>query len=342
MPSAFPNLPPDQRGTVVCQHHSSRLLRDNPLGDPSDRDVFVYLPPGYDAEAPPLPCLLFLSGFAGTGEKFFGRLLMDPSISTVFDQLIAAGCPPFIGVFPDCMTSLGGSQYVDSPVIGPYASYLAREIRPFIEGRYRTNRRWGALGHSSGGFGALHLAMNHPGAFEAVASHAGDMGFDLCYLGDLPRAVAGIQAAGGPGPFLERFWDTPDPGGDAFAAFNVLAMSAAYTSEVHPELDPPFPLPFDWRTGEVHFEVYRSWSAFDPLTQVQDKQRRAALSALRLLYLDAGSRDEHGLHLGLRRLVAALRGYGVPHVHEEFLGGHRNLSRRYAVSVPRVVAALRG
>ena len=340
MPNPFPNLPPFERGSVVCQRHASRLLRDNPLGDPSDRDLYVYLPCGYESGDRPLPCLMFLSGFAGTGEKFFGRLLMDPSISAVFDRLIAEGCPPFIGVFPDGMSALGGSQYVDSPAIGAYASYLTQEIRPFIEGRYRTNRRWGALGHSSGGFGALHLAMNHPGAFEAVACHAPDVGFDLCYLGDLPRAIAGIQAAGGPGPFLERFWDNPDPNGDAFAAFNVLAMSAAYASEIHPELDPPFPLPFDWQTGEIHFDVYRSWAAFDPIHQVRDPQKRAALAGLRLLHLDAGNRDEHGLHLGLRRLVRALREHGVPHHHEEFLGGHRNLSRRYTLSAPRVAAAL--
>lgn len=340
MPSPFPNLPAWQRGSVAYQLHASRLLRQNPLGDPSERDLFVYLPPGYERLDAPLPCLMFLSGFAGTGEKFFSRLLMDPSLATVFDQLIADGCPPFIGVFPDCMTRLGGSQYVDSPVVGPYASYLATEMRAFVDGRYRTNGRWGVLGHSSGGFGALHLAMNFPGAVQAVASHAGDMGFDLCYLGDMPRAVAGIQAAGGVSAFLERFWDNPDPGADAFAAFNVIAMSACYATALQPELDPPFPLPFDPVTGEIHFQVYQGWSRLDPIHQIRDPQKAAALAGLSALHLDAGSRDEHGLHLGLRRFVRALSALGVPHHHEEFLGGHRNLSRRYAVSVPKLAAAL--
>ena len=338
MPGPFLNLPPGQRGAVVLERHVSALLADNPLGDPAERDLYVYLPPGYAESDAPLPALMFLSGFAGTGEKFFSRQLMDPSLASVFDHLIREGCPPFIGVFPDCMTRLGGSQYVDSPVIGAYASHLAREIPVFIEARYRTNQRWGALGHSSGGFGALHLAMNFPGAMHAVASHAGDMGFDLCYLGDIPRAIAGIQAAGGLAAFLARFWENPDPNGDAFAAFNLIAMSAAYATE--PSADLGSLLPFDPVTGEVHFQVYQRWSAFDPIVQVKAIEKTHALSSLRLLYLDAGSRDEHGLHLGLRRFVSALRAAGLPHQHEEFPGGHRNLTRRYAVSVPRIASAL--
>lgn len=338
MSGPFPNLPLEARGAVVLERHTGASLRDNPLGDPAERDLHVYLPPGYAASEAPLPALMFLSGFAGTGEKFFSRQLMDPSLASVFDRLIAQGCPPFIGVFPDGMTRLGGSQYVDSPMIGAYASYLARDVRAFVAQRYRTSGRWGALGHSSGGFGALHLAMAFPGALQAVASHAGDMGFDLCYLGDVPRAVAGIQAAGGLEAFQARFWENPDPGGDAFAAFNIIAMSAAYAASAAAPLEAL--LPFDPASGEIRFEMLRSWAAFDPIVQVQTIEKARALADLRLLVLDAGSRDEHGLHLGLRRFVAALRAAGVPHAHEEFLGGHRNLTRRYALSVPRIAAAL--
>ena len=339
MPSPFPNLPPYQRGTTDLQLHASRVLRGNPWGDPTARDLWVYLPPGYAHAEDAYPAVIFLPGFAGTGEKFFNRGLGDPSLPSVFDHLIADGCPPFLGVFPDCMTRLGGSQYVDSPALGAYATYLIDEIRGFVAGRYRTTGAWVAIGHSSGGFGALHLAMNFPDALQAVASHAGDMGFDLCYLADLPKAVAGLQAAGGLEKFLRTFWDEPDPSSTAFAALNVLAMAAAYDPD--PSRAPlPAPLPFDPETGAVDFAAYQRWSAFDPLVQVQDPARAEALRHLRLLYLDAGSRDEYSLHLGARRFVRQLERLAIPHVHAEFSGGHRNLTRRYAVSVPRVVAAL--
>lgn len=244
----FPNLPPFERGTVALQRHASRALRTNPWGDPTDRDLWVYLPPGYDHGEQRYPAVLLLPGFAGTGERFFSRGLHEPALPSVIDHLIAQGCPPFLAVFPDVMTRLGGSQFVDSPAVGDYATYLVREILPFVEGRYRTSGAWGVAGHSSGGFGALHLAMNFPGVFQAVASHAGDMGFDLCYLGDLPRAVAGVQAAGGLDAFLESFWERPDPGGDAFAAFNLLAMAAAYAPDLEGERFPAR-LPVDLETG---------------------------------------------------------------------------------------------
>lgn len=341
MPSPFPNRPPWQRGRVDLQLHASRVLQGNPWDDPAERDLYVYLPPGYDRGDARYPAVMLLAGYAGNGEKFFNRGLSDQSIASRIDALIEAGCPPFIAVLPDCMTSLGGSQYVDSPALGAYATYCATEVRAFVDGRYRTSGAWGVVGHSSGGFGALHLAMNHPGAFQAVASHAGDMGFDLCYLEDIPRAVAGVAAAGGLEPFLRGFWELREPDGRAFAALNLLCMACAYA----PDLDAapvPARLPVNFATGEVDFDALRAWSALDPIEQVRDPARAAALRELGLLYLDAGDRDEHHLQLGLRRFVARLRAAEVPFHHEEFRGGHRGLVWRYDSSLPRVVSALAG
>ncbi len=339
MPQPFPNLPPYLRGSVQTQWHASQVLRDNPWSDPAERDLLVYLPPGYEHSDQRYPAVMFLTGFSAAGEMFLARRMMDPSLPSVLDRLIEEGCPPFIGVMPDCMSSVGGTQFMDSPGIGAYGTYVARELRAFVEGRYRCSGAWGAVGHSSGGFGALHLAMRFPGAFQAIASHAGDMGFDHCYLGDLPRAVYGVQAAGGLESFLARFWADPDPNGDAFAAINVIAMSCAYSPE--PGARPiPARLPFDPVSGTIDLGVFQSWSAHDPVHAVSDPAQAAALRALRLLWLDAGTRDEHGLHLGARRLVARLRELDIAHHHEEFKGTHRGLQRRYAVSVPRVVAAL--
>ena len=57
------------------------------------------------------------------------RTLTEHSLATRCDRWIADGqCPPFIAVLPDCMTYLGGSQFVDSPAIGSYASHLMTEV----------------------------------------------------------------------------------------------------------------------------------------------------------------------------------------------------------------------
>ena len=349
MPSPFPNLPPFHRGSIRSVDYSSRLLRDNPWGDPSHRDLWVYTPQGYGADATRYPVVMFLPGFAGSAEGMLARSLSEVSLSSRIDRLIAGytedgeetdPCPPFIAVLPDCLTSLGGSQYVDSPALGLYASFLVDEVMPFIEGRFQTSGRWGVVGRSSGGFGALSLAMRRPGRFEAVACHAGDMGFDLCYLGDIPGALRAIRKAEGPQRLVEAFWSSRSPSGDQFAALNLLCMAAAYGP--NPDL-PDFPaaLPCDWRTGEVEFGVLQGWKQrHDPLVQIEDPAAQDALRALRCLFLDAGEWDEYHLQLGARRLVARLSALGVPHTYEEFPGGHRGTSWRYDVSIPRLVQAL--
>jgi len=340
MPGPFPNLPPEQRGTVHRLDHDSVLLRGNPWGDPSRRDVWAYTPPGADLSgATRYPAVLVLAGFAGTGEGMLSRSLTEQSLASRIDHLIAGGCPPFIAVMPDVMTSLGGSQCVDSPAIGPYARYLTDEIVPFVDASLPTSGRWGAVGRSSGGFGALHLAMEAPGRFAAVASHAGDMGFDTCYLGDLTGGLSAIQAAGGPRALVEKFWTKRRPSGAWFGAMNMLCMSAAYS----PDLDAPdFParLPVDWRTGAVDFETFQSWRRFDPVVRVEQASAQEALRALDLLWLDAGSRDEYHLHLGARRLVSRLSALGIDHEYEEFDGGHRGTSYRLDASLPRLAHTL--
>ena len=43
--------PPRSSGTVVVLEHSSKILADNPLGDPHVRKLAVWLPAQYDEGA---------------------------------------------------------------------------------------------------------------------------------------------------------------------------------------------------------------------------------------------------------------------------------------------------
>jgi enterochelin esterase family protein len=237
------------------------------------------------------------------------------------------------------MTTLGGSQYVDSPAIGPYASYMIDEVMPYVEGRFQTNGRWAALGRSSGGYGALRLAMDHPGRLQAVGCLAGDMGFDLCYLGDISKAVSGVAAAGGLEHFVAHFWSQNRPGPQEFAAFNIIAMSCAYSPNLKATPIPAdFPVDFD--TGEVLFDVLKSWGRHDPIQLIDDPKHQSALRQLRHLFIDAGSRDEYNLHLGARRFVTKLHAHHISHHYEEFPGGHRGTSYRYDVAIPALVRSI--
>jgi enterochelin esterase-like enzyme len=344
MPHPFPSLPPHQRGQVLPFQNASEALEGNPWGDPAERDVFVYTPPGYDPGRR-YPAVLLLAPFSGTGESMLARGLTDISMATRIDRLIASGaCAPFIAVLPDVMTTLVGSQFVDSPGIGRYATWIAEELLPALDQTFPTTGRWAACGRSSGGFGALHLAMSHPGRLHAVASNAGDMGFDLAYLSEIPGGLGPIRAAGGPMAYVRAFWDESRLGGGDFAAMNLLCTSAAYGRAGERE-DDGFParLPVDWRTGAVDFDRFHGWRRFDPVVRAaEDDDAAAALAALDLLYLHAGEQDEYHLQLGAARLATALAARGVEHVHETFPGGHRGTSWRFDVSLPRLVAALEG
>ena len=338
MPSPFPNLPPHQRGTVHCLRHRSSALVDNPWSDPSERDVLVYTPPGFEP-GDRLPAVMVLIGFSGTGEKLLARSLTGISIATRIDRLIADGCPPFIAVLPDCMTSLGGSQYVDSPGLGNYATYVADELTAFVDDAIGTNGRWGVLGHSSGGFGSLHLAMNKPGRFQAAACHSGDLGFDLCYTGDVPRSLSGVASLGGLEGFVEAFWQREQPGGAAFSALNVLCMACAYSPD--PSASPiPARLPLNYETGELDWEVIQSWARFDPIVQVASEPRAKALADLRWLYIDCGDRDEYNLQYGARRFVSALADRGIAHEYDEFPGGHGGVRYRWDHSLREMATRL--
>ena len=55
-----------ENGVNTCLQVDSDLLKDNPWGDPHCRDVWVYVPTGYTKSRPIM--VMFLSGFAGTGE----------------------------------------------------------------------------------------------------------------------------------------------------------------------------------------------------------------------------------------------------------------------------------
>src|SRR4029453_8733607 len=60
---------------VVCQH-TSKILADNPLGDPHVRQLAVWLPPQYDGHGggrgERFPVLYDLVGFTGSGIAHVG------------------------------------------------------------------------------------------------------------------------------------------------------------------------------------------------------------------------------------------------------------------------------
>ncbi|MCA9529672.1 MAG: alpha/beta hydrolase [Myxococcales bacterium] len=330
------------RGRLVRSVFTSGCLAGNRLGDPAQRSVLVYLPPEYDG-ARRFPVVVLLPGFASTHESMLAAGPWEQSVVDRFDRLIAERrSAPAILALPDCMTRWGGSQFLDSPATGRYQTYLVEEVLAHLDETFRTIPEAAGravAGRSSGGFGALRLVMDRPGYFGAVASHAGDAAFEVSMRPMLTTAAIALDRAGGLEAFAARLPDGGPATSAEFDAAFVLAASCAYAPE--PDAPPPHcALPFDPRTAALRADVWERWLAHDPLVRVPD--HAGALAALALIFLDAGSRDEHGLCFAARQLADAMTGAGVPVTFEEFEGGHRGTSFRYERSLPLLVAALEG
>src|SRR3990172_9389752 len=328
-------------GTVVVERFESEVLRGNPLGDPHVREIPVYLPPGYDETAAgDYPVIYWLHGFTGIGLSSIAKSLWTPTLPELMNRVIAAGAPPAILVMPDGSTRYGGSQYLNSPATGRYEDHIIQELVPFIDRTYQTRPGApyrGVLGKSSGGYGAVLLAMRHPDVFGGVASPSGGMYFEACYKPFFWKALNVINRHGGIEGFLRAFEAMPKKARDASEALTILvAMGQAYSGNA----DGSFDLPIDLPTGEMRPEVWARWLEWDPV--VMAERHAGALRQMRLIYIECGRKDEWHLHYGARIFHRRLEALGVRHEHAEFDDDHGNIQYRYVESLRRLAGALSG
>ena len=304
--------------------HESEVLRGNAPGDPHIREVWVYLPPCYDKSGVSYPTVYCLTGFTGRGKALLNDNAFTPNLAERMDTLIASGkVRPMIVVMPDCFTYYGGSQYINSTATGSYEDYLSGEIVKFVDENLRTLRRNDArsvMGKSSGGYGALIMGLRHSDVFGLICSTAGDAYFELCYIPDFARAFRSIK--GDPSAFMQRFWAEERKSPHFHSALNVIGMSACYSAK-----GSNYDLPFDLETGEIAEEVWQRWLEHDPVRLVEKHVEN--LKNLKLLFLDAGTKDEYALDIGARVLASRLQAFDIPHIHEEFDDGHGRISYRY-------------
>jgi len=314
----------------------SALLRDNPLGDPARRPLWVYVPPGYDDSPQRYPSVYVIQGYTGHVTMWRNRSAYRQPFPETADAIFATGdVPPALVVFVDAWTAYGGSQFVDSPGTGRYHSYLCEEVVPFVDSHYRTlpNRAHRAIsGKSSGGFGAMITPMLRPDLFGALASHAGDTLYELCYLPEFGKAVRHLRGYDGDiGAWWSDFRSRPaftKPADDTLLM--MLGISACFSA--HDDGTPQ--LPFDPHTAMLRPEVWQCWLDWDPVRMAP--HYADALRSLRAVWLDAGTRDEWYLDLGTQAFRDQLRAAGLPdeRVHFElFDAGHRGIDYRYPLAL---------
>ncbi|RAK27456.1 putative esterase [Actinoplanes lutulentus] len=323
-------------GTLHQETIDSVLLRDNPLGDPHVRPLWVYTPPGYASTDERYPAIYVIQGYSGQVEMWGNRQAFRQPFLVTADQVFAQDhAPGCILVFVDAWTAYGGSQFVDSPGTGKYHSYLCDEVVPWVDARFRTiaDRESRAIsGKSSGGFGAMITPMLRPDLFGALATHAGDALYEYCYLNEFAKSARALREYDHD---ILKWWDdfrsrialTKE---HDMSLTLLLGCTAAFSAD--PDGTPR--LPFDPRSGQIIPELWDRWLAWDPIRMID--RYTAELRSLRAVWIDAGTRDEWFLDLGAEAFNDGLNRIGLPPERvnfELFPASHGGIDYRYPLAV---------
>jgi enterochelin esterase-like enzyme len=159
-------------GTLIADSMLSPAFHDQ------RRSFLVYLPPSYGDAATPdrrYPTLYLLHGSPGSEYDWIkgGKAVQSADTLTGHGEI-----PELIMVFPDGNgrggeTSEWGNSFDRKQLM---ENFVALDLVSFIDQKYRTIPEAGYRGiggFSMGGFGAMNIAVHHPGIFGSVISLAG-------------------------------------------------------------------------------------------------------------------------------------------------------------------------
>jgi S-formylglutathione hydrolase FrmB len=223
---------------------TSTALADNLLGDSATKRCLVYLPPGYADTQRRFPVMYFYHGYTrGPGDY--------TAVSDAVDRLVRGGdMGDAIVVLVDGTNRLIGAYFLDSPVTGGFETYVSRDLVDAIDATYRTiphRDSRAIMGHSTGGYNAMRIGLNHPDRFGAVSAHAG------MYRWDTPEAIDYFRT-GFPGPatlddFDGLFWNTAD-------------IIALYASAIPDTDNPPLHVTYPFDDVEGVLQRNEHWARF--------------------------------------------------------------------------------
>lgn len=325
------------KGRVETLILDSDAIKNNILGDTHLRQVAVYLPEGYDDGDSQYPLLVDIAGFTGSGLSHVAWKGFGESVPQRIERLIAEEkMGDVIVAFPDCFTSLGGNQYINSSVMGDWADFLTLEMLPELERRFRLipgKASKGLFGKSSGGYGAMVHGMLYSDYWGAIACHSGDMAFDLAYLSDFPKTLMHLgHYDGNIKSFIRKMEKGKKVKGHDLHTLMILAMAATY--DPAPDLPYGIRLPVDPHTCVLDEVLWSRWLEWDPVKMVDRSDVLENLRSLKGVYIDCGSDDQYSLVFGARQLVKKMIEGSVDHTYEEFSDNHSSVDYRMDTSLP--------
>lgn len=145
-----------------------------------DREVIVYLPPGYNAQSPRrYPVLYLLHGWGGFNLQHTTEWEQAGLMQGVQEAIVKGMVQPMIVVQPLSFLPNGDNSLYFNHGPGtdgkPWADYIWKDVVDYIDSSYRTlaQRESRAIGgFSFGGQGALSLGLTHPEVFSVVGGHS--------------------------------------------------------------------------------------------------------------------------------------------------------------------------
>jgi enterochelin esterase-like enzyme len=278
-------------------------LEGNLEGDDVDRDVLVFLPPGYaNDKRRRYPVVYALHGYSIGAEQWSHEIHVPQTIEGAFAQ----GAKDMIVVLPDSKTLHNGSMYSSSVTTGDFERFIAHDVVAYIDAHYRTlpNRMSrGLVGHSMGGYGASRIGMKHPDVFGSL------------YI----MSPCCLSARGVPNPdtakALEAVKAPADSASLPFMLRTQLASAAAWSPDPK---NPPLYLDLPTKDGVPQPEVIAKWAANAPLAFVD--QYIGNLRQYHAISMDVGDMDN--LRIDAGKLHDVFDRYGIVNGFEIYHGTH--------------------
>ena len=329
-PEASPSPSAVDTRPIAIVSIESEALADNLIGDPSARNVTVYLPPQYFTSEESFPVVYYLAGHST------GPAITNVQVPRDLDQAFET-IDPMIVVIISGNNRLQGSFYVDSTTTGGWGTFVAEDVVSYVDASFRTipdRDARGIAGHSMGGFGALDLAMRHPDVFGSVYALAPGL-FD-------ENGISEFQVFSDEGHIratlsLLEGLDPADPeagiaemAGSSASSFDFgYGMAFAPTDEF-PYLRYPYSLEGDTLVRDD--EVWALWeSGFGgiPSEVAEFGDEWASLNGIGI---DCGSNDGYTwIPKGCAYLDAQLTAAGIDHVYATHTGDHQSRNRERVI-----------
>src|SRR5918911_1280495 len=280
-------------------------LEGNLEGDAVDRDVFVFLPPGYARQkSRRYPVVYALHGYSIGAEQWTHEIHVPQTIEGAFAQ----GAQEMIVVVPDSKTLHNGSMYSSSVTTGDFEQFIARDLVAYIDAHYRTipdRLSRGLVGHSMGGYGAARIGMKHADVFGSL------------YIMS-PCCLSPVQAAPANPELQKTVEAVKTPSDSANLPFPARAQLAAAAAWSPNPKNPPLYLDLPTKAGEPQPDVLAKWVANAPLAFID--QYIGNLRQYRAIALDVGDKD--GLRTDTGKLHDVLDRYGIANTFEVYEGTH--------------------